>query len=54
MEHFAAILGNKTVKHFIGLKQFAHVDFLWASNVKDVINRGILERMNEMETLENN
>lgn len=51
VEHFSRILGNKTVSHFIDLEHFAHLDFIWATNVKDVINRGIISKMDDVEMI---
>uniref|UniRef100_A0A1I8NUX8 AB hydrolase-1 domain-containing protein n=2 Tax=Stomoxys calcitrans TaxID=35570 RepID=A0A1I8NUX8_STOCA len=42
-------LANKTTTHFIDLKYFAHIDFVWATKVKEVINRPVLEIINEAE-----
>uniref|UniRef100_A0A1I8PFL6 Lipase n=1 Tax=Stomoxys calcitrans TaxID=35570 RepID=A0A1I8PFL6_STOCA len=52
VEKFSRILGgHKTVSHFIPLKNFAHIDFIWAYNVGEVINEPILKIMNEAEDI---
>ncbi|XP_075156988.1 lipase 3-like isoform X2 [Haematobia irritans] len=51
VEKLSNVLGNKSVRHFIDLKNFAHIDFLLAYNVQDVINRPILEDMSKTEDI---
>ncbi|XP_013116274.2 lipase 3 [Stomoxys calcitrans] len=48
-EALAEILGNRSATHFIDLEHFAHVDFVWGSNIKEVINKPILEIINAAE-----
>uniref|UniRef100_A0A1I8NU42 Lipase n=1 Tax=Stomoxys calcitrans TaxID=35570 RepID=A0A1I8NU42_STOCA len=48
-ENLSQVLGNKSVSHFIDLEQFAHMDFVWASNIKQVINQPVIEIINEVE-----
>ncbi|XP_013104060.1 lipase 3 [Stomoxys calcitrans] len=43
------IMGNRTREHFIDLENFSHIDFVWASNIKEVINRPLLDIINEAE-----
>uniref|UniRef100_A0A1I8PL70 Lipase n=1 Tax=Stomoxys calcitrans TaxID=35570 RepID=A0A1I8PL70_STOCA len=50
-EHFSAILGKRSVRHFIDVPNFNHFDFLWSIKVKETINRGVLQRINEAEAL---
>lgn len=49
VEHLASILGKRSVQHFVNLQQFAHVDFLWANNVGEVINRPVMEIINQAQ-----
>lgn len=49
VERLSRIMGNRTVRHFIGRQFFAHIDFLWSSIVRQEINRGILEIMYDAE-----
>uniref|UniRef100_A0A1I8NHT4 Lipase n=1 Tax=Musca domestica TaxID=7370 RepID=A0A1I8NHT4_MUSDO len=49
VEKLSELLGNNSINHFIDLKRFVHLDFLAATNVKEVINRGVIERMDEVE-----
>ncbi|XP_005186713.1 lipase 3-like [Musca domestica] len=51
VEHLIRILGKRCLPHFINEKNFAHADFLWSSNVKAVLNNGILRQMNKVEHL---
>lgn len=51
VERISEVLGNRSVNHFIDLKDFAHIDFIWADNVKDVINWQVLKIMNEAEEI---
>ncbi|XP_013110578.2 lipase 3 [Stomoxys calcitrans] len=51
VEMLAEKLGNHSVSHFIDLPYFAHIDFVWGSNIEDVINRPIVEIMNNAEKL---
>ncbi|XP_061386644.1 lipase 3-like [Musca vetustissima] len=54
IEKLTGIMGSRSVEHFIPLKNFAHIDFLWATNVKEVQNNRILQIMNDAEVaLEN-
>ncbi|XP_075166249.1 lipase 3-like isoform X2 [Haematobia irritans] len=55
VEMLAEILGNRSVTHFINLKHFAHMDFIWASNIKEIINRPVLDIIGNVgKKLENN
>ncbi|XP_075149497.1 lipase 3-like [Haematobia irritans] len=44
-------LGNKMIIHFIDRKYYAHVDFVWGSNNKEIIHQPILDMMNKAENL---
>ncbi|XP_005186694.1 lipase 3-like [Musca domestica] len=49
VEKFSKILGNRSISHFINLKKFAHFDFMWAHNIKKIINPVVLKIMQETE-----
>ncbi|XP_075169084.1 lipase 3-like [Haematobia irritans] len=49
VEILAEILGNSSISHFIDLKHFAHIDFIWASNIREVINRPVLTIIRNVE-----
>ncbi|XP_061386645.1 lipase 3-like [Musca vetustissima] len=51
IEKLSKLLGNRSVDHYIDLKEFAHIDFIWANNIHEVINRPILEIMQDTEEL---
>ncbi|XP_061386646.1 lipase 3-like [Musca vetustissima] len=51
VEHLVQLLGNKTVRHFIDLDNFAHMDFVLGYNVKDVVNADVLSEMKRVDSL---
>ncbi|XP_075150337.1 lipase 3-like [Haematobia irritans] len=48
-ENLLELLGKRSVGHFIDLKDFGHMAFSWASNIRDVINLPVLDIINEVE-----
>ncbi|XP_061386647.1 lipase 3-like [Musca vetustissima] len=51
VEHLSDLLGNKTVRHFIDLDNFSHMDFVIGYNIKDVINGDVLNEMKRVDGL---
>lgn len=51
VERFSDQLGTRCLKHFIPLNNFAHMDFVWANNIAEVINRPLVQIMNAEEKL---
>uniref|UniRef100_T1PKF7 Alpha/beta hydrolase n=1 Tax=Musca domestica TaxID=7370 RepID=T1PKF7_MUSDO len=51
VEHLVTLLGNKSVRHFIDLNNFAHMDFVLGYNVKDVVNGDVLSEMKRVDGL---
>ncbi|XP_073832449.1 lipase 3-like isoform X2 [Musca autumnalis] len=49
IEKLSKILGNRSVDHFVGLKDFSHIDFIWGNNIDEVINRPILQVIADTE-----
>ncbi|XP_073832453.1 lipase 3-like isoform X3 [Musca autumnalis] len=49
VEKFLGVLGNRSIKHFINLKNFAHFDFMWGYNIKRLINPVVLKIMQDTE-----
>ncbi|XP_061393030.1 lipase 3-like [Musca vetustissima] len=51
VKHLSDLLGNKTVRHFIDLDNFSHMDFVIGYNIKDVINGDVLNEMKRVDGL---
>ncbi|XP_059223271.1 lipase 3-like [Stomoxys calcitrans] len=49
VEYLIQVMGKRAISHFVDLPQFTHTDFIWAINVKETINRPILDIMNQAE-----
>ncbi|XP_061386641.1 lipase 3-like [Musca vetustissima] len=51
VEKLAHVLGKRCTPHYVKEKNFAHGDFLWSSDVKRILNNGIVRQMNKVEQL---
>uniref|UniRef100_A0A1I8MC97 Lipase n=1 Tax=Musca domestica TaxID=7370 RepID=A0A1I8MC97_MUSDO len=49
VERLSAVLGNRSIRHYIDLDRFAHMDFVLAYNAHEVVNPNILRVMQQMD-----
>lgn len=47
MERLASELSNVTLKYLVPNKYFSHIDFIWAKDVKTLVNDKLIDHMSK-------